>query len=54
MSKKIIDPTRVTASMAEVGLVLSIAFFINIVVTLIRNDEDKASTAAGMQDSPVD
>ena len=48
MSRKIIDPTRVITIMAEVGFVLSIAFFIRIVVTLIINDDDRASIAASI------
>jgi len=34
--------------MAEAGLVLSIDFFIKIVVTLMKNDEDSASIAASI------
>ena len=40
-------PTRVTINMAEVALVLSIAFFIRIVVTLMRKDVIIARIAAG-------
>ena len=50
MSKKIIDPTRVTTNIAEVGFVLSIAFFIRIMVTLARKDDESASIAASMED----
>jgi hypothetical protein len=49
MSKKIIDPTRVTTNIAEVGFVLSIAFFIRIVVTLMKNDDNRARFAASME-----
>jgi hypothetical protein len=41
----------VTAIMAEAGLVRTINFFIKIVVTLIRNDEDIASIAASMENT---
>ncbi len=34
--------------MAEVGLVLTMAFFIRIVVTPIRNDDNSASDAANI------
>ena len=48
ISKKISDPTKVTTSIAEVGFVLSIAFFIRIVVTPARSDDDRASIAANI------
>ena len=53
-SKKIVDPTRVITSMAEVGFVLSMAFFIKIVVTPIRNDDDRARVAASIKETLVD
>ena len=48
ISKKISDPTKVITSIAEVGFVLSIAFFIRIVVIPARNDDVRASIAASI------
>jgi len=39
--------------MAEVGFVLSMAFFIKIVVTPIRKDEDRARVAASIKETLV-
>ena len=50
MSRKITDPRKVITIMAEAGLVRIINFFIKIVDTLIRNDEDSASIAASIED----
>jgi hypothetical protein len=57
MAKKIKLPTTVTTSMAEVGLVRSMPFFIMMVVKLIRSDDRSASVIAicclRVQDSKV-
>jgi hypothetical protein len=47
MSKKIMVPTNVTINMADVAFVLSIAFFIKMVVTLMRKEVIIARIAAG-------
>ena len=54
ISKKKTEPTRVTMSMAEVGLLRSIAFFISMVVTLPINDEVSARIAAIIDSTVVD
>ena len=42
-------PTRVTINMADVAFVLSIAFFIRIVVIPMRKDVITARVAAGTE-----